>query len=55
MSDHPPRPEPPHEPGIEECCGSGCERCVFDLYQDALEIYRRQLAEWEAASADPPD
>lgn len=43
----PPRPEPPL-PG--DCCGSGCTRCVNDVYAD-------ELAEWErryGSSAPPP-
>ena len=41
-----PRPLPPREPGIEECCGSGCEPCVFDRYAEALERYQEALAAW---------
>ncbi len=33
----PPRPEPPLP---TDCCGSGCVRCVNDVYAD-------ELAEWE--------
>ncbi|XP_066991179.2 NADH-cytochrome b5 reductase-like [Anabrus simplex] len=35
----PPEPEKPRE---EDCCGSGCSPCVFD-------IYSKQLSEWESA------
>jgi hypothetical protein len=38
----PPKPTPP-EPG--ECCGGGCARCVFDLYEDELARWERQVAE----------
>lgn len=31
----------PREPGPSECCGSGCSRCVWDVYFDAL-------SEWES-------
>ncbi len=54
MSDAPqavapdPRPLPPKEPELEDCCGTGCVMCVFDVYQLALENYERQLAAWEA-------
>jgi oxidoreductase family protein len=41
-----PRPLPPREPELEECCNSGCEPCVFDRYYDALERYREALAAW---------
>lgn len=33
----PPKPEQPEEPGPDECCGSGCRVCVFDLYYQKLE------------------
>ena len=38
----PPKPERPVE---GECCGSGCEPCVYDYYYEAL-------AKWEAATAE---
>jgi hypothetical protein len=41
-----PRPLPPREPGIAECCGSGCEPCVFDRYNEALERYQAALEAW---------
>lgn len=41
-----PKPLPPREPALEECCGSGCDPCVFDRYQDALERYEEALAAW---------
>ncbi|GHD56352.1 oxidoreductase-like domain-containing protein [Jeongeupia chitinilytica] len=44
-ADDPP-PEPPFEPALEECCGSGCEPCIFDTYTEALHAYRRDYAAW---------
>ena len=41
-----PRPTPPEEPGPGECCESGCDPCVHDLYAEELAEYRRQLAGW---------
>jgi hypothetical protein len=41
-----PRPQPPEEPGPNECCGSGCPLCVLDLYSDELQRYRAALAAW---------
>jgi Oxidoreductase-like protein, N-terminal len=38
----PPRPAPP-EPG--DCCGGGCARCVFDVHEELLERWRRQVDE----------
>ncbi|MGO4476822.1 oxidoreductase-like domain-containing protein [Massilia sp. 2TAF26] len=42
-----PRPLPPKEPELEDCCGTGCVNCVFDMYQIALENYERALKAWE--------
>ncbi|KFN41010.1 oxidoreductase-like domain-containing protein [Arenimonas oryziterrae] len=41
-----PRPLPPPPPDPADCCGSGCVRCIFDLYDDALARYDAQLAQW---------
>ncbi|WP_341538021.1 oxidoreductase-like domain-containing protein, partial [Paraburkholderia kirstenboschensis] len=46
-----PRPAPPVQPDLEDCCHSGCSPCVFDLYDEALERYRIALTEWEARQA----
>ena len=43
-----PRPVAPVQPELEDCCRSGCTPCVFDLYEDAMDRYRVQLARWEA-------
>lgn len=48
-----PRPLPPKEPELEDCCGTGCVNCVFDMVEIALENYERQLAEWEARHPAP--
>ncbi|HKU69633.1 MAG TPA: oxidoreductase-like domain-containing protein [Burkholderiales bacterium] len=54
-----PRPLPPREPALEECCGGGCTPCVFDRYAEALERYEVALADWlkrhpEAGPASSP-
>jgi hypothetical protein len=46
--DDDPRPTPPKRPEPDDCCNSGCNPCVFDLYEDALERYEAALAEWQA-------
>lgn len=47
MADREPRqgvrlPPPPREPDLDECCGSGCDPCVFDLYEERLERWRER-------------
>lgn len=41
-----PMPVEPVQPALEDCCRSGCTPCVFDLYDDALDLYRKELAAW---------
>lgn len=43
-----PRPVPPREPELEDCCGTGCVLCVFDAYQIALDNYELVLKAWQA-------
>jgi len=50
-----PKPQPPVRPDPDDCCNGGCERCVFDLYEDALERYREKLAAWLTRHAPPSD
>lgn len=51
-SDLDPRPLPPIEPALEDCCGSGCPNCIFDVYQMLLENYKQALAAWEVRHPD---
>ena len=55
---HEPRPKPPpakpvrpEKPLPSDCCDSGCDRCVHEIYADELAHYERLLAEWQAAQA----
>lgn len=36
--------QPPREPALDACCGSGCTPCVFDLYEEAKARYEAALA-----------
>jgi len=49
--DNDPPPVPPVRPGREDCCGSSCDPCIFDLYDDALDRYRCDLKAWEERQA----
>jgi hypothetical protein len=50
-----PRPVPPVRPALDDCCQSGCNPCVFDLYDDALARYETALAEWQARRPQASD
>ena len=41
-----PKPVPPTRPNNDECCHSGCNPCVFDLYEDDMARYWEALKEW---------
>jgi oxidoreductase family protein len=43
-----PMPQAPPPPDLDDCCGSGCDPCVFDLHERAMERYRHALREWRA-------
>jgi hypothetical protein len=48
-----PPPVPPTRPDLDDCCHSGCDPCIFDLYDDAFERYQTALAEWQARQPRP--
>lgn len=45
-ADDPP-PVEPERPLPMECCDSGCESCVHDVYGDEVHEYRTLLAAWK--------
>ena len=46
-------PPPPVEPEPGECCGRGCERCVYVYYEEALERWREKVAAIKARHSMP--
>lgn len=47
-------PPKPQKPSRYECCGSGCNPCVFDYYYSALEKWQEQWGYTEV-QLDKPD
>jgi hypothetical protein len=56
MNERPPRDDPapvaPIRPDNDECCGGGCNPCIFDLYEEARERYEEVLAAWRKRNRD---
>lgn len=52
-----PAPVPPDTPHDSECCESGCERCVWTVYQEDKLEYERRYADWRTRhpEAIPPE
>ena len=38
----------PLEPGPDDCCGDGCNPCVFDVYERKNDIYEEKKTEYES-------
>lgn len=53
-SDREPMPEAPPPPDLEACCGNGCDPCIFDLHDLAMDRYRRALRAWCERHPDAP-
>ena len=43
-----PKPQPPEAPDLDACCGNGCDPCIFDLHDLAMDEYRQALRAWQA-------
>ena len=43
-----PKPQPPQQPDINDCCGNGCDPCIFDSHDMAMDAYRQALRAWHA-------
>jgi hypothetical protein len=51
-SDDDPAPIAPTPPEPADCCNGGCERCVLELYEEALARYESARSAWEARRKD---
>ncbi|MEP6657918.1 MAG: oxidoreductase-like domain-containing protein [Betaproteobacteria bacterium] len=45
-------PALPERPTMDDCCQGGCNRCVFDIYEDSMERYREALRVWQERRND---
>ncbi len=43
-----PMPQPPEPPDLNDCCGNGCDPCIFDRHDLAMDAYRQALRAWRA-------
>lgn len=48
-------PAPPEPPGDNECCGNGCDPCVWTVYQTEMNAYRQALARWQQQHQAAPE
>ena len=51
-----PMPVAPLPPDDDACCGSGCDPCIWDWYQQERDRYLAELKAWQArhAAETPP-
>ena len=49
-----PMPVAPPQPDLDLCCGNGCDPCIFDLHDLAMDAYRQALRAWRARHPDQP-
>lgn len=47
-----PMPLPPEPPDLNDCCGNGCDPCIFDAHDLALDAHRQALRAWHARQAE---
>ena len=53
-SDADPMPVAPPQPDFDLCCGNGCDPCIFDLHDLAMDAYRQALRAWRARHPGAP-
>jgi hypothetical protein len=47
-ADADPVPVAPLPPDFELCCGNGCDPCIFELHDLAMDAHRQALRSWRA-------
>jgi hypothetical protein len=45
-------PPEPERPDPSECCGGGCDPCIMDYYERAVENWKRKIAQYQQARSD---
>lgn len=50
LPDDPP-PAEPLPPDESACCGSGCDPCVWDFFNDERRQWQAEMAAWQARQA----
>lgn len=46
-------PVAPLPPDDNACCGSGCDPCIWDWYQQERDRYQAELKAWQARQPAP--
>ncbi|GAB2282798.1 hypothetical protein Dimus_017333 [Dionaea muscipula] len=42
-------PPPPEKPEPGDCCGSGCVRCIWDIYYEELDAYNQLCKQYSSS------
>ena len=50
-----PPPVAPLPPDDAACCGSGCDPCIWDWYQQERDRYQAELKAWQARHPPPAE
>ena len=51
-ADSDPPPAAPQKPAAADCCGGGCEPCIFEIYAEELARYQEALKAWQERAAE---
>jgi hypothetical protein len=46
LPDDDPPPDQPVRPSKDDCCGGGCNPCIFELYEAEFQRYEAELQAW---------